>query len=748
MKKLVGMLVLVSAIGIGTVLVTNSNTNLQSNAETEKDSNYDFGLKAYADPPESGKITNIIHVSWNPIENPPSGASLRLTIRSKPGESGILNGSNPASVNFSETSRDLTDLNLEKGTYYIQLRMTSPGQTPLKQTYSLSIPQSEPISENLFTNSSFEDGIIPSTNNDLDPIGWEIKEGKFALLENGGETGNVIEEHPRMTQTVMKENTIRPRTGLFMLKNATKKGLKSQFRQTFKGNGAIDEGTLIWKISLYIPVQSGFTQQMELRRGLELTHTRWTESYTDYCWTYAAPENPETNPEGKRICKKGPAISQGVWHTYESTLTKIDNNKYKWKYTLTLDGKKMVETDGTTNNPYVTDKFIPKGRGFGQIFVGDECMKGSAENPCDGYGTVYYDDVEAYNILPVVSPPIITPSPTPEATPTINPTPIETSGITATMTDEKLVYSRPDNKNGGYFPDGKYFTYKFNNKYSGVIPGSLSYTTSNFVSPSITSISQIPLSPTPNTFDSNGVWTQGIIPSGNKLFLFYHGENGQTLSKVKTKNLSSIGYATSTNGGLTWKKSPEIVVGGIYKNHSADIDVKNIGEYLYMWFAEAVNESTTQTVVARSKIADEGRPGTWKKYYCQPSSDSCGFTEPGVGGKSTALNLGEDPFISYNTFLGKYIAVGCPKKARCFTNGDSESRPLVFYVSDDLINWQELLSTPLLLPPHGRLRFHFSIIGEDGSSEVSGKSFWVYYLYSSDWNIDMYRRKITLSKSQ
>lgn len=397
MKKIVGVLVLVGAIGIGTFLVANHETTLPSSAETETDSNHDFGLKAVADPPESGKITNTVHVSWNPVENPPSGASLRLTIRSKPGEGGILNGSNPASVGFSETSRDLINLNLPKGTYYVQLRLTTPGQTPLKQTYSLTLPQEAAVSGNLFTNSSFEDGIIPSTNNDLDPIGWEIKEGKFALLPNGGESGTVIEERPKMTQTVMKENGVRPRTGLFMLKNATKRGLKSQFRQNFAGDGAIDKGTLIWKISLFVPPQSEFLQQMELRHGLELTHTRWTNEYTDYCWAYKAPLDPETNPEEQRICKKGPSLSQGVWHTFETRLTKIEDNKYKWKYTLTLDGKKMVDTDGTANNPHVTDKFIPKGRGVGQIFVGDE---GSYGGHADGYGTIYFDDVEAYNILP------------------------------------------------------------------------------------------------------------------------------------------------------------------------------------------------------------------------------------------------------------------------------------------------------------------------------------------------------------
>ena len=59
--------------------------------------------------------------------------------------------------------------------------------------------------------------------------------------------------------------------------------------------------------------------------------------------------------------------------------------------------------------------------------------------------------------------------------------------------------------------------------------------------------------------------------------------------------------------------------------------------------------------LARSRLADGGRPGTWYKYYQGT------FTQPGLGGLSTPIDPAghlNRSWVSYNTYLNSYLGFG------------------------------------------------------------------------------------------
>ena len=234
---------------------------------------------------------------------------------------------------------------------------------------------------NLFKNSSFEGEVIPSENNDRDPEFWVIKEGLASINSKGGETGDIIKEYPRMTSVVSAENGVQPRSGSKMLKNNTRLELKSQFRQNYSHQ--IQTGTFIQKLSLYVPNQNGFLQQMEFRTGLESFHMRWTNEFTNVCWkTVSGP---------KGFCKKFSPISYDRWNNIQITLTQLTANINIWKINVELNGATLIRSNGNSI-PHVE---LYQGA-IGQVFIGDEGQSKTTP-PSDGFGTIYFDDIEAYN---------------------------------------------------------------------------------------------------------------------------------------------------------------------------------------------------------------------------------------------------------------------------------------------------------------------------------------------------------------
>lgn len=305
---------------------------------------------------------------------------------------------------------------------------------------------------------------------------------------------------------------------------------------------------------------------------------------------------------------------------------------------------------------------------------------------------------------------------------------------------EKVFFN--NNESGPYFPDSSYCTYPHKKKLYGVLPGVRNFrvNTGALAAP-ITDISEMQGLAGGNTTSLNC----NVIVSGGKMYGFYHQEDGGALQTGKP--LARIGYAESNDGGKKWTKLGFIIT-GTYKEHAADPAILVRGDYIYMWYQEAVSDTQPFQAIARAPLSTFGKPGSWSKYYC--GANGCGFTEPGLGGQATPINLLAGPFVSYNSYLDRFLAVD----KDIYAPGTNRNRvlPLRLKVSSDGIHWEELLPNPPNLPaiPDGYAQRDGSIISLTGSSSASDQNFWLYYTtrngQSGPWNITLWRQKVELSQ--
>lgn len=275
------------------------------------------------------------------------------------------------------------------GKYYFRLRLINKnGSTKFQeQNFDYQLPLLDG-SQLVSGNPSFEQTKIrPNNPNDLDPECFVTAEGLMEWINDGKESGIEKTQHPEMATVIKSTNSITPRSGTYMLKNSSQKGLKSHFRQSFYP--PVTNGTLVQKLSLYIPQQTeGFLQQMELRRAVagEEFHARWTNKATNYCWRTKDELSGGGADFAKDYCFTNSPLSPNTWHDYVITAQKLPDSIDQWKITITLDRQTVKESNGTT-----VPNLLPHNNQIGYIFVGDECQKQGT--PCDGYGTIYYDDV-------------------------------------------------------------------------------------------------------------------------------------------------------------------------------------------------------------------------------------------------------------------------------------------------------------------------------------------------------------------
>lgn len=295
--------------------------------------------------------------------------------------------------------------------------------------------------------------------------------------------------------------------------------------------------------------------------------------------------------------------------------------------------------------------------------------------------------------------------------------------------------------------------------------------------------------------DTCGAWIIGAVYKNPKKsghwIGWYHGERNCLRGNLTggDRTHMTMGYAESFDSGKTWKKTgyPNnriITADRALENNGALNDTGNgrviqIGDYFYMFYQSNSAQEATATGrkihIARSKVSDLGRPGTWKKWYCTDinKKSTCSFNQPGVGGKSTRLanedgkNVLKDQYVTWNRYLNRYIAFG----------NEKGSFRLLASEGDDFLNWtskQELIqpiptsmddftvdnwnkdATPAKCYNKDRTKVaeckqlygYNSIIGMQGNSDGSGKNFYIYYLkhYAGQGFGDGYilRRKVTL----
>lgn len=295
---------------------------------------------------------------------------------------------------------------------------------------------------------------------------------------------------------------------------------------------------------------------------------------------------------------------------------------------------------------------------------------------------------------------------------------------------------------------------------------------------------------TPRHPDGCGAWLLGSLYKfrlePGHMIGWYHGEHGCARENAEDGNRTnmSLAFAESFDNGKTWLKpnypnNRIITVEDALKNDVRQNDAGNgriikIGDYFYIFYEanSAQNNSFGRHKhVARSKVSDRGKPGTWKKWYCSDPStvSSCNFnSQPGIGGKSTPIKNIGDRYVVFNRYLNRYISTNAHGDGFTLSAANGGSINNDQDIKNLLTSWRT--KTEVFYPPvtHKddttvnnwerdncseckQLYAYNSTIGAFGNSRGSGRSFYIYYLkifpgenFNEGYTM---RRKVTLSLS-
>jgi hypothetical protein len=232
--------------------------------------------------------------------------------------------------------------------------------------------------------------------------------------------------------------------------------------------------------------------------------------------------------------------------------------------------------------------------------------------------------------------------------------------------------------------------------------------------------------PDAGAYSHCGKWINAAwVDAQGAAHAFYHQEWNCDYAKGGYTN-KSIAYAVSTDGGLTFAPQPmpgpgnpganQIIAGNnfssTHQTGEGDHSVFQLGDFLYLFFIEwdgpeAIHGGTTAGV-ARSAVADAGRPGTWRKYY------KGAFAEPGVGGHSDSVDIPGTSIVPVPA-VGQLIATGVIFSAALNVAWCDASDPPVSWRPapsgpmfnadwsswDRTINSSELFGYPALTGPQG-----------------------------------------------
>lgn len=351
-----------------------------------------------------------------------------------------------------------------------------------------------------------------------------------------------------------------------------------------------------------------------------------------------------------------------------------------------------------------------------------------------------------------------TPSPTKSPTASGN-----APSLTLTVGAEELVTGPIIN-----YLDAPFFTMP---TASGLIAYSSNATTYAFTGSSLTSLAlpapsasaaQAVLSLGPQgSFDECGAWLESAYEiTATHWIGWYHAEH--TCNYAQGITHKSMAFAESFDGGKTWQKTGypnnQVVTadaqyaGDPILDRAGDAKIIQQGSYFYMMYVGGDYKS----YIARSLVSNQGRPGTWHKYY------QGAFTEPGLGGHQTPVNALASS-ISFNTYLnaylnifisaryGFYLKISAGTDITSWTDLDGNSAdsiyPLVSYPQDPNQDvWSNRTSSS------GQVYGYPSMIAPDGNSSDTGRSFYLYYmkLFNGDSFNQRYlfRQAITLTLQQ
>lgn len=278
-------------------------------------------------------------------------------------------------------------------------------------------------------------------------------------------------------------------------------------------------------------------------------------------------------------------------------------------------------------------------------------------------------------------------------------------------------------------------------------------------------------------FDHCGAWLLGSVHQVTSTHWvgWYHAESpnpsddGRCVFK-DGRTRWSMAFTQSFDGGRTWRKSnypnnqvltqDSGLLGDPFTEDAGNARIFAAEDgYFYAFFQAATRTNPLRLLnVARAPIQSRGVPGSWQKYYCSDPTDesTCGFTEPGLGGKSTHLKgiPAAARYVSYNSYLGRFVAVHASGLAG-FRLWVSDADNFLRWSPHSIIYPRVSTTTDPRVDVWGdrdgrdrQVYAYASLIGANGDSQYTGQNLWLYYMkvFPGDGYESRYlmRRKVSL----
>ena len=227
----------------------------------------------------------------------------------------------------------------------------------------------------------------------------------------------------------------------------------------------------------------------------------------------------------------------------------------------------------------------------------------------------------------------------------------------------------------------------------------------------------------PGEFDNGGIWLYSVhrLQNGD-LLGFYHAEDHEFPPHTNPSKIAwkSIARAQSTDGGVTWTKSGQIITASTPKP-SGPPAWGGPGDHSTVW--DSVNQRwvmyySSHYIKAASSSDPLGAVGTWKKYY------QGNFSTLGVGGNDDPLSglkevPGGNPSVHWNSYFQRWVMAW---------HAWDESG-IWISVSKEGIEWE---SPRILVQTSGSARNWNPTLKMD----ADGKSGTLYYGYWPDRNVN------------
>jgi len=287
-------------------------------------------------------------------------------------------------------------------------------------------------------------------------------------------------------------------------------------------------------------------------------------------------------------------------------------------------------------------------------------------------------------------------------------------------------------------PDMSFFTIQTNSGLRGFLGGGGDTTT--FFGPNLDSLVSDGIAMQhglEGNFDECGVWLVSTYKIDEQHWIgWYHAEEDCDYSIGLTHK--SMAFAESFDGGKTWSKpnypnnqiltADSVYNGRTDQDDAGDGKVIKIGDYFYLFF---LTDGPWGYNLARSAVADLGRPGSWYKYY------KGSYTEPALGGHSTLISNMDGQFVVFNNYLNRYMTGLMSGKW---------GLAIDFSIGTDYLNWEKFPGSFQPIYPEvssgtdgtvdnwvrdlnsKHLYAYTSFIGLDGNSDSIGQQFYMYYM--------------------